>query len=387
MQWRASSHFSSLLVSPSVPHSSEPPSPASVQNGRNPYSERPGQSRGLASKSGSEGCILRNPNPQVSSTIPQVQFKTEMLSVPMPPIWPVARSMGLYQDPETSTSSPSGDGGTIDSIHRRHPCPGGVQGGCKKSGGRLSIPPTVPGFPDKPEKIGVGTGTSDGIPGLNSGHCPDGAEAPCGEDSCGITITNEGRACLRESPGSFSGEDECSNSSHTTSPTLLSPPSDGTVRHTRQKLPVLRGTGSPYTILQGGTDVVGHPHDKMEWKIPSQEGSGSGNRFRCILDRMGCSVPEPTDRRPVVSGRAQDAHQLPGVTGRDISGTHIPEEQNQDVSTPQIGQHHGSGICKQSRRDSLQGIGRLSKGPVDVVPGEEHSHHSATPTRCTEYDS
>ena len=83
-----------------------------------------------------------------------------------------------------------------------------------------------------------------------------------------------------------------------------------TVRHTRQEFPVLRGTGYPYKILQVGTHLVGHPHDKMEWEIPFQQGSGSGNRFRCISDRMGCSVPEPTDWRSVVSGRVQVVHKL-----------------------------------------------------------------------------
>ena len=48
--------------------------------------------------------------------------------------------------------------------------------------------------------------------------------------------------------------------------------------------------------------MVGHPHDKMEWEIPSQEGSGSGNRFRCISDRMGCSVLEYTvGQHPLVT--------------------------------------------------------------------------------------
>ena len=34
--------------------------------------------------------------------------------------------------------------------------------------------------------------------------------------------------------------------------------------------------------------------------------------------------------------------------------------------------------------NSLQGIGRLGKEPMDVVPGAEHPHHSPTPTRCSE---
>ena len=89
---------------------------------------RDSQSRGLAGKSGSKGCILRNPNPPGPLSISQVFLSRQMLSVPMPPIRPVVSSMGLYQDHQARISSPSGDGGTIDSIHRPCASPGGVQG-------------------------------------------------------------------------------------------------------------------------------------------------------------------------------------------------------------------------------------------------------------------
>ena len=56
--------------------------------------------------------------------------------------------------------------------------------------------------------------------------------------------------------------------------------------------------------------------------------------------------------------RDQQAHKLPGVTGCNIE---IPEKQNQDVSTPPVGQHHNSGIHQQPVRNGLQGIARYSK--------------------------
>ena len=98
------------------------------QDGGNPHSQRPCQSGGLDGKGGSEGYVFRNPNPPVSPQIPEVQEPTQMLSVPVPTIRPVIGSLGLYQDPEASTSSPPGDGFATDSIHRRHPDPGGVPG-------------------------------------------------------------------------------------------------------------------------------------------------------------------------------------------------------------------------------------------------------------------
>ena len=88
------------------------------QDGRNAHPQRPCQSGGLDGKGGSEGCLFCNPDPPVSPQIPEVQVPTQMLSVPVPTIWPDIGSLGLYQDPEASTSSPPGDGGAPDSIHR-----------------------------------------------------------------------------------------------------------------------------------------------------------------------------------------------------------------------------------------------------------------------------
>ena len=71
------------------------------------------------------------------------------------------------QNPEASPSSPLGDGGTIDSLLRQHPCPGGVQVKDKESGTCCGIPLAGSGFPDKSVKFSNGINPSDGIPGLD----------------------------------------------------------------------------------------------------------------------------------------------------------------------------------------------------------------------------
>ena len=359
-----------------------------LQDGGHPYPQRPSsQSGGLVGKGGSEGRIFCSPDPRITPPIPEVLLPREMLSVPVPPIRPVIGSLGLYQDPKASTSPPPGDGDTVDSIYRRHPCLGGVQGIGKESCGGPCVPPAMSGVSSEPEEVSSRTSPSDGIPGPHSGHSPDGAEAPSGQDKkdpCGVTSYGQRRPGVRQSPGQAGGKDECNITGDPTSPIILSPSADGPVEDTEHPLPVLRGTSSPDTGMQGGTDVVGHPHDQLEWEVPPQEGSGHNHR---LTDRVGCHMSGAEDRRSLVSERRQDAHKLSGVAGCNASGEDIPEEQIQDVSTPQVGQYHGSGIHKQPGRDSLQGIGRPSKEPMDVVFGKEHPHHSSTPARCSECDS
>ena len=126
--------------------------------------------------------------------------------------------------------------------------------------------------------------------------------------------------------------------------------------------------------------MVGHSDDTLEWDVPPQEGSGHDNRFRCIPDRMGCNLSEPTDRRSMVPVRVQYAYKLSGTIGCDTGSPHISEVQNQDVRTPHSRQHHSSDLHQQSWRNSLHAVGRLGQESVDVMFGEKHSHHSTTPT-------
>ena len=247
----------------------------------------------------------------------------------------------------------------------------------------------MPWFPDKPKEVSAGASINNGIPGSDSGYCDHGIETSSRKyekDSCGVTSYGKSRAGLSPSPGTACGEDECNISGDPTSPTIFPPSTDGTVRHIKQKLAVLRGTGSHVSELQGGTDVVRQPYGEMEWEIPPVEGGRYDNRLRPISDRMGCSMSEPTDRRSMVPGRMQDAYKLSGVIGCYTSSPHIPEEQNQDVSPPGVGQYHSSGLYQQPGRDGLQGIGRPSKKSMDVVFREKHSHYSSTPARCTKPD-
>ena len=127
----------------------------------------------------------------------------------------------------------------------------------------MEAPPTMP---DKPKEISAAASTDYGIPGPNSGHCGHGIETSTREnkkDSCRVTNYGKSQSGLSPSPGEASGEDECNSAGDSTSPTILPPSSDGTVRHAQQKFSVLRGTSSLVIVLQGGTNVVGRPHDRV----------------------------------------------------------------------------------------------------------------------------
>ena len=114
---------------------------------------------------------------------------------------------------------------------------------------------------------------------------------------------------------------------------------------------------------------MGHPHDKLEWEVPPQEGSGRDNRFRRLSDRLGSNQSEPEDRRSVVPGRKQNAHKLPGTASRNTSSQDIPEKQIQDVII------YSSGWTIPRQWHTSTNREEHGKKPMDVVPGKEYPHH------------
>ena len=109
-------------------------------------------------------------------------------------------------------------------------------------------------------------------------HSPNGVETPMsGQDKSvesRAVLTEEqvlGRALVR-----LVGKMNATSQVDLTIATIISAPTNGSrpLNHTQSTPSVLRGTCSPENRGHGGTDVVGHPHDELEWKIPPLEGSG-----------------------------------------------------------------------------------------------------------------
>ena len=76
-----------------------PPHQLRIQDGGNAYREGSVEEGRLVDKGGSEGCVFHHPNPQEGQAVPQVLSPESSLSIHMPAVRPLVRSLGLYQDP------------------------------------------------------------------------------------------------------------------------------------------------------------------------------------------------------------------------------------------------------------------------------------------------
>ncbi len=157
------------------------------------------------------------------------------------------------------------------------------------------------------EEVSTDPSTNNGLPGLHSGHCVDATEVAWRENEKypgrGTETRKRGMG-LSKGPLQTSREDECNNAGHPTSPPFLSTPANEPCTSFREELTELRHRARPLTGVQRRTEVVGQPHEQVEWKDPYIEGNRSDNR---VPDGMGSILPGTEDRRSLDRRRGADA--------------------------------------------------------------------------------
>ena len=92
----------------------------SLQDGRNPYPQKPTQKRRLACKDRLEGRLFLSPDKSKTQEVSLLPIQRKLKPIQLPPIRPGLSPMGLYQDPEAGNTSQMGAGNTVGGIHRRH---------------------------------------------------------------------------------------------------------------------------------------------------------------------------------------------------------------------------------------------------------------------------
>ena len=125
----------------------------------------------------------------------------------------------------------------------------------------------------------------------------------------------------------------------------------------------------------------------MKWEDSTVGEVRPDHRIRRIEPRMGSVVPGYQHRRSLVDGRKELTYKLPRVASSYVSAKNFRKGQEGCVGIVKNRQQNSGWLYQQSRRDSIQGTSLSDPRPVDVVPEEEHSHPSTTPTRGTELHS
>ena len=357
-----------------------------LQDRRHTDLQEPCETRGLVSEGRPKGRLFFHPDPSRSQEIPMFPTGGENLPVHLPPVRPDLSTLGLYQDPQTDSSSRTRVGISSCNLHRRYPADGGVEGDDTRTGLSPSISSPVPGVHHKLREDHIATNSNTRVPGFRREHIVDGVKPPKREtkkDSGGVSEALGGGANIRPCPLQTNWQDECCPLSHSTSTSVLQISTDGSDGGFEEGGSKLRYSPLFVGEQQGRASLVGHTDGTLERENHPDTGSGVDHRVRRLDSLLGSDVSGVRHGRTLVGTREDMAHKLPGASGSYTSAENVCKKQNESVSSAQAGQLFGSGLYKQSGRNNLKETCLLDSRSMDVVPGKEYTHPSSTPARHT----
>ncbi|XP_065904039.1 uncharacterized protein [Dysidea avara] len=297
--------------------------------------------------------------------------------------------MGVHKNPETSIGYTTTERGPVDCLHRRHPTDirlsSPSSGTCSSSG----LPTGMSRVHHQHRKVRANSNPEHRILGALSKLHRHGATTPPTQnktDSSRVSKDNEdGRVNLSPYTSTATGENELNSMCNSPCTSLLQKSTDGTLQHSGDACPKLRRISNLNTSQFGRAEMVGHGDVQVEWEDPPQERDRHGHRLRCITAGMGSLLRHPNHKGSVVTEGGNLPHQLSGIAGSHTSSSVICKKQIQIEHPAEDRQHHSSSIYQPSGGDNFKRLGQSDEEPVDVVPGEEHTHHSPTPPRVPEH--
>ena len=286
--------------------------------------------------------------------------------------------MGLYQDLKADSSCRSGAGDTVHSVHRRNSPDSRNQGESQRSSVGSEIPTTVPRFHCKHGKDGTGSVSMPRISGFHGRYYQDGTEPSSPKKKIWAESQQilEAELVTARTLSRLIGEMNATNQ--------VIPPAPLFYRSLQMDLTMaLRRADQDYATSQsiprqsGGTDLVGHPNDKMEWQDSISNGARPDHRIRRFIPRVGSILPRHQHRGTLVSSGEEVAHQLPRTASSDSSTKNLCEEHEGTISIVEDRQHNSSCLHQQPRGNYyIQGFDSSNQRSVDVVSREEKSHPS-----------
>ena len=364
----------------------------SFQDGGDTQPENPPKERGLASENGLKGCILLNPHSSRTPEISEFHMGKHLLPIHMPPVRSGVSPLGLYQDPETGSSSRERAGDANGMLHRRHPNHGRLEGGSTRPLSRPGVPLTKPRLHNKPGEDNPGTHSVPRIPRFQSRYSKNGVNSTTRKDKenpGGVSeiIRGGARGTVMPHPIQVDWQDECYQPSNPTSPPLLQTSPNRPDSSTESFNPGLRLTSDTLPREQRRATLVGYTDGEMEWEDPDFKNTRSGDRVGCVNPRMGSILSGLQHGRPLVPRGEDKPHKLPGTFSSYTSTEILCEAEDQSISLIKDRQHNSCCLHQQPRGDCIKTVDFPNTGLVDVVSREDHSHPSATPPRSTEQGS
>ena len=380
------------------PESSEHVHPGGAfQDGELSYDKGTGETPGMASKGGPQGCVLSGPSSPRPPQIPPVPVARPDIPVLLPAIRPVLCSESVHKADETSGGIPEGERNEINNLFGRHTgdqqLPGGSKGTCPFNQGSIQFP--GPNHQRKEITTGALTGGSIfGVSHFNSDYEHLSAVRKDEENSARSNAFVEGSVSVNLADCCFYWDDQCgetshSNGSHVPLPTPSSDKQSDTPSGFRTSGDETELPQSSRTHCGGqrGVDLVVSSSQEPQCSPDHNPPSGFSDQDRCFPCGMGGKMPGPKDRRSLVSEGTGTAHQCFGANSSAPSNSDLHKGEEASAHSGKNRQYYSQVLHQSYQGNSLSNSQCNSLEHMELVPRASPSFVSRVPSGSGEPDS
>jgi len=373
--------FSEVGDQPETSESVYPPT--ALQDGEFGIGQRPAEGRGLDGLNRSKGCLPLGDDMGRPPEILEIHMAGQPVRIPVPPLRSKQCTARVHQVTKTCPCKAAPSRDETDNVSRRHVGDGTEQGGIREPPRPDNIPFRAVGVCGQQGEVSTGTSPDMPLPGLHHRLQGNEDQALRGESNTDLNSLQESQGegmhiSKRISQANWQDDSNptCSLSSTTVVQRTSTPEEPGI-----PQIPVIRLQSNIESRGPLGTGLVVDQGEFNEWEECINRGARPHHGDRCLNVGLGSSLPGLTDRRTLVSDRAEESHQLLGTPCSLVRVENIRQGQEEHSYPSQDGQQDGSVLCESNGGDSLPSVEQPSNPVMAVVLGEEPVHYSRISTR------
>ena len=315
--------------------------------------------------------------------VPPLYVAGDHIRVPVSSLRTMQCPPSFYKAPEASASSATSSRCTDYNVPGRHVDHVPVEGRIREATEPDHSLPGRTRLCDQQEEITPAAYPVNSVLGLcgrlqgdvNQTHRGEG-----GPDICNMQEGTTSRITISSPAGQANRQDDSNHTSNTSSPTLVPRPTTAEESNTTS-IPVIRNNSNHEPGSSPRSGLVVHQDKFTDREEDPVTGTRHDHRNGCFDAGMGSSLYRCEDRWPLVTGREQESHKLPGAPGSHLCGKVLRQVHKECSHSDKDGQQNSHLLCESNGRDSLPEAEQPSDSAVAMVFREEFNPGSRTPSR------
>ena len=334
-----------------------------------------------------KGCISLCPRTRVLTKVPVFPMEKQVLCIPRPAIWAKYRSQGIYKANKTHSSLLEEKRYSNNCLLGRLPNPGLLHKRVKSKHSTNTRPSAMARFHHKLGEVHASPHSVIDIPGPLHRFADNVAQSPREKDpehTEQMPTPHSQSLFISSRSGKPHRDIGICPPCHLAGPSTLQ-----RITNRAHQIPTglsrqLRDTHVPKEQCSHRASVVAPEHSNRKRQYHQSSCPRAVHNLRRLQSRLGCMLPEPNCKWPLVSFGGQRSYQCSRAQSSLSCHQSLSQRQVKPHSVPPHGQHYCCCARKQQRGNPFPSAGQANSRTMGVVPPKINSDHCSAPTRQTQ---